>query len=355
MRLAPCTRSPRPGLAESGCSILLVLLATWLLAACVYGSETIECASGVRCPPGTVCVPGHPTCGPAEHVWACDRLPDERFCEVEGLSGHCKQGVCELTPCERTAHCDDGNPCTDDTCNQGRCEREANTAPCNDGNFCNGLDQCQNEVCASAGVSPCAAPTQCEETLQTCVGCMIDEHCPSPVFSDWSSCEADSGVCSLSGTQSREAIYWRCIDDVCEKQPGTETAACSFPDPSGNACDDGDACTELDQCAAGQCQGQQRACEDDNPCTRDGCAPANGCTRTNEPRETLCPGGHCDGAGTCLACPNAGQFCSEGMPLCQGGILRCSESGNHVCEPSGPLPDGTPCGPGLTCTAGECR
>lgn len=351
-----CTRRPHHPRAGFAVSSFLVLPVGWLLGACMYNSETTECTRGVRCPPELVCVENHGVCGPIDRVVACSDLPDDAVCQVAGLPGVCKQGICAPVPCERAAECADGNPCTDDACNQGRCEHTANDAPCDDGLFCNGADHCENKQCTSIGDTPCAAPTRCEERLRTCVGCMTDAHCPGPGFTSWGDCEAGSDICSLWGEHSREAIYWACNDaQVCGTQTVTETEACALPDPSGTACNDHNACTASDQCMAGQCQGQPLACTDANPCTREGCDLSVGCTRENEPRETLCPGGHCDGAGTCLACPNAGQSCSEGMAACETGTLRCSVSGNHVCEPSGVLPDGTPCGPGMQCMAGECR
>ena len=44
----------------------------------------------------------------------------------------------------------------------------------------------------------------------------------------------------------------------------------------GTPCDDGDVCTENDQCVDGICQGTQKKCDDSDPCTDDSCDPLTG-------------------------------------------------------------------------------
>ncbi len=61
--------------------------------------------------------------------------------------------------CRAAQECDDGNPCTDETCTGGRCARTNNTAPCDDGDVCNGGDACRDGICTPVGAqgSSCAA------------------------------------------------------------------------------------------------------------------------------------------------------------------------------------------------------
>jgi hypothetical protein len=49
--------------------------------------------------------------------------------------------------CEPPEDCDDGNPCTDDACTAGRCERTNHAGPCDDGNTCTMRDACSGGVC----------------------------------------------------------------------------------------------------------------------------------------------------------------------------------------------------------------
>jgi MYXO-CTERM domain-containing protein len=52
-------------------------------------------------------------------------------------------------------------------------------------------------------------------------------------------------------------------------------------EPDGTPCDDGDACTAPDACAAGACKGGAMiACDDGDGCTDDGCDPAMGCVHS---------------------------------------------------------------------------
>jgi hypothetical protein len=381
-------RAPPPPPPRLATGILLPLLVSWLLDACVYRSETIQCENGVRCPPGLVCAESHGVCGLAEKVTACIGFRDNASCYIAGVFGVCRQGLCGPMHCDSPSVCNDDNPCTDDVCNyQGTCEHEANTAPCDDGNFCNGPDQCQDMQCMNAGLEPpCSGNTVCDEELQSCVGCKGDEDCQGDSVTVWSECRQGAEVCATSGLRSRLEVSWTCNGARCEAQTVTRTEPCELPPPTGTACNDYDACTQDDQCtAAGQCVGQP-FCDDHNACTRDGCGSE--CTHEPEPREFLCQGGNCDGAGTCLACPNAGQPCSNvGFGDCEAGILLCDESGNQQCYATGPkpsgtpcrdprglcdaqefcdgtalecprdafVPDGTPCSPGLTCTGGQCQ
>jgi hypothetical protein len=383
----------RPRVRHTGLATgaLLAVLAPWLLDACVYRSETIECENGVRCPPGLVCVESHRVCGPADKVAACSGFVDGASCEIAELRGVCRQGMCERTPCQRSSDCngdDDLNPCTNLVCNQGYCEYEANTASCDDGQFCNGPDRCQDTQCVPTGVSPCSENTVCDEDLRSCVGCELDTDCEDTSFTDWSDCQKGTDVCAISGLRSRLEVSWTCVNNRCEPFGASESETCALPEPTSITCDDKDKCTVTDQCTAtGQCTGQPTNCDDDNACTADTCPPDTGCTHVNEPFGTLCPGGNCDGAGECLACPNAGQPCSDlGFGDCEAGILLCDESGNQQCvslgaklagtpcrDPQGvcdaqefcdgtslacpadtPVQNGTPCGSGLQCVAGVC-
>jgi hypothetical protein len=307
--------------------------------------------------------------------------------------GVCRQGLCGPMHCDSPSVCNDDNPCTDDVCNEDdRCELRPNTAPCDDGNFCNGPDQCQDMQCMNAGLEPpCTGDTVCSEELQSCVGCKSDEDCQEDTVTAWSECQQGAELCATSGLRSRLVASWMCNSmQQCEAQTKTQTEPCQLPPPTGTRCDDHNACTEGDQCtAAGQCVGDPLVCDSPNECTRAGCAPDGlGCTFEFESFGFLCEGGNCDGAGTCLACPNAGQPCSNvGFGGCEAGILLCNESGNQQCYATGPkpsgipcrdprglcdaqefcdgtglecpgdasLPNGTPCGPGLTCMGGQCQ
>ncbi|WP_437591161.1 Kelch repeat-containing protein [Sorangium sp. So ce1000] len=178
---------------------------------------------------------------------------------------------------------------------------------------------------------------------------------------------------------------------------------------SGTPCDDGDACTAGDTCAAGTCApGAAVTCPPPGPCRGPAtCDPGEGCVYPALPDETpcddqdactpvdRCQGGACLGAdpvvcepstcqpdarcdparGTCAFTPAPdGTGCDDGdactqrdacrAGVCTGTAVRCPAAGPcqraSTCNPATgqcsavqSLPDGTPC-PGGECVAGQC-
>ncbi|MEW5847800.1 MAG: hypothetical protein AB2A00_03260 [Myxococcota bacterium] len=135
--------------------------------------------------------------------------------------------------------------------------------------------------------------------------------------------------------------------------------ACVVTDVA-NTCDDGSACTTDDACAAGECMGFPRPCEDDISCTVDSCDEAVGCVHTSV--DALCTNDgdpctveHCVAGRGC-----ATQWAANGTPC--GSAQRCQQSvcwwGQCVVAP---VPDGTRCEPSgpcalwRRCRAGECH
>ncbi|MFQ5494007.1 MAG: PKD domain-containing protein, partial [Phycisphaerae bacterium] len=81
----------------------------------------------------------------------------------------CDEAARSCGGCQTDADCDDGNPCTADTCIAGgQCVATPDDANvCDDGVFCNGTESCAQGTCVSAG-DPCAGQT-CDEGNNTCV------------------------------------------------------------------------------------------------------------------------------------------------------------------------------------------
>src|SRR5207244_13321452 len=97
--------------------------------------------------------------------------------------------------------CDDGNPCTTDSCNPPTgCVHTNNANPCNDGNACTTNDTCSDEHCVGGAALNC------------------DDH----------------NVCTT---------------DSCNPATG-----CAHTNNT-NPCNDGDACTTGDACTGGVCAG----------------------------------------------------------------------------------------------------
>jgi cysteine-rich repeat protein len=134
-----------------------------------------------------------------------------------------------------------------------------------------------------------------------------------------------------------------CTDDSCD--PGS---GCVHADNTA-ACDDGNACTTLDTCALGACVGGiPLDCTDANACTDDSCDPASGCVNTDNTAA-------CDDGNACTTL----DTCALGA--CVGGIpLDCADANactDDSCDPASGCvnTDNTAaCDDGKPCTAESC-
>jgi cysteine-rich repeat protein len=318
---------------------------------------------------------------------------DEDVCS---LADHCEAGICIGTPIE----CDDENICTDNGCDPaGGCLFVNNDASCDDSDPCTVDDRCDGGDCSGFSV-PCDCQTDsdcipledgdvcngtlyCDTTLfpqkcavvaKTVVTC--DE--PQGVGAECLAaiCDPDSGECSL--TPANDGIYCNdedactvgescaagqcsggvpvncndgniCTTDLCDMTDGCSHEANTLP------CDDGTVCTVGDLCAESTCvPGQSLSCNDKNVCTSDSCDPAVGCLFANV-------GGLCDDNNPCTT----GDNCADGK--CAGAaVLDCDDNNpctKDICLPdsgcthldvSGPCDDLDPCTSGDACGAGLC-
>ena len=343
-------------------------------------SHTCDPSSG-RCVLGTVTNGG--SCNDATVCNGSETCTD----------GACLPGV--------ALNCDDGNPCTDDTCDGVTGCAHANRgsgASCSDGNVCNGSETCNgsgaclpgtplvcqsNDVCVAltcnpangaclpsnvANGTPCPDGNLCDG--QTCnngvcgsgtaVLCAADtdnnpctaNQC-NPATGQCLPGNADGVACATDGNQ--------CTNDVCT------AGACQHPNVvlgtqcnNGNACDGNpDTCAPLTPGAVFQCFGGfPITCNDNQVCTTDTCNPASGCVFTNLTAGTPCPDGNlCDGA-TC-----SGSTCQDGPDVVCNDSQVCT---TDSCTPATgacaftnitagtPCPDGDLCD-GATCSGGACN
>jgi len=94
-----------------------------------------------------------------------------------------------------------------------------------------------------------------------------------------------------------------CTSEVCAGAKG-----CASQDLDGIPCDDGNACTDKDGCAKGICiPGAAKNCDDKNPCTKDSCDMAKGCTQTADDNKPCSDDNPCTLGDTC-----AKQVCQPG-------------------------------------------
>ncbi|TMA49444.1 MAG: hypothetical protein E6J76_13240, partial [Deltaproteobacteria bacterium] len=217
---------------------------------------------------------------------------------ANGQPGSCCNANCTFA--SPSTACDDGDPCTaNDKCDgQGHCPvMSFTTAACTDNNACTTADTCDN-----AGHCAGGPPPNCD----------------------------DSNVCTT---------------DTCDPATG-----CAHSNNTAS-CDDGNACTTADTCAGGSCVGGPPPnCNDNNPCTAEGCDPATGCTHTTLADLTACEDGNlCTQSGACLGgtCVGSNPIVCTAQDQCH--VIGLCNAQTGVCS-NPAAPDGTSCSDGNACT-----
>lgn len=327
-----------------------------LLAAPSFAQQ--RCSSDQECPPEpapcsgpSVCADGYCVIQPLADGSPCE---DGDLCTVADV---CQGGACVPG---RPPDCDDGNPCTADTCDpatgcahvaQGQGEIE-----CDDGDPCTELDRCHDGVCQGATAPPCDDGNPCtHDYCDPARGCVYD---PAGGY-----CEADGDVCTediCTGGECRATGGLRycpddgnpCTADICDPSSG-----CAHVPQDSIPCDDGDVCTWDDRCQGGACYpGPPVACDDGNPCTADTCDPAGGCVQGPVPDGTFCDvDSNLCTQDTCIegGCqPGPRLTCDDGnactTDLCDRGECR------FVPDTDSPCDDGNACNEADMCVRGVC-
>ncbi len=222
-----------------------------------------------------------------------------------------KDDVCVEGTCLGDAvSCDDDNPCTQDSCDPKTAGQDgtgcahSNTAdPCDDGDACTADDTCAEGVCKATGATNCDDGNAC--TLDVCKPAAGCAHLPtqSPC------CTGQTSICDDGNP---------CTTDLCDPKTG----GCSKKQNTA-VCDDGDACTSKDTCAKGACAGKVSDCDDKNACTTDACDKSKGCvhaaTNAGKPcddgdvcsKNDTCQSGKCVGTGGCACTPKFSQVAAK--------------------------------------------
>jgi hypothetical protein len=222
--------------------------------------------------------------------------------------------------------CDDDNVCTTDKCDPSSgCVYALNQAACDDDNLCTVGDHCHLGACLGAGLLPCNDGNPCTDNLcNPAAGC---EFVPNAeACDDGNACtlvdQCSGGACKGAGTLDCDDAN-PCTKDSCDAGLGCQHAA------QAAACSDDDPCTVNDTCQAGQCvAGVAKECGDGNPCTNDACGPDGLCAHT--PNDAAC-----DDGNPCTT----GDHCALGA---------CTASGTKSCD------DTNPCTQDVCVGAGEC-
>ncbi len=203
------------------------------------------------------------------------------------------------------------------------------------------------ELCDNGKDDDCNHATDCADATCATKPCATSDRCQTGSLS----CQA--GVCLGTGVKSctQSADPCRAGTGTCAVADGT----CSFPPTAGATCNDTFACTLTDQCSAsGTCAGTPRvcpaapgqcfldagacqepsgvctypvrtgSCDDGNACTTgDTCAADGGCSGTAVTcTPPLCHtwGGSCSAGGACTYLPSTGGPCGTSGGTCSNGV-----------------------------------
>ncbi len=280
------------------------------------------------------------------------------------LVGTCNENakVCTQAIAQANAPCEDGNACTTgdscdtigkclggvakvcqgDSCNDASCDPasggcslkpKAGGTACSDGLPCTLNDACSNGKCVGGVLKSCPGDTCHEGVCDAATG-----SCGQTNKANDTPCD-DANACTASdkcAAGSCKGVY------TCACQPATGTQDCNDKNPctadfceltggvykcvnafkSTASCDDGNACTTGDSCATGGCAGKAIVCNDNNECTLDSCS-----------------------GGVCSSVPNPGLACTDGSVCTSQDV--CAKSGACVGNP-------VSCNDGQVCTDDSC-
>ncbi|MDH5492473.1 MAG: MopE-related protein, partial [Myxococcales bacterium] len=234
--------------------------------------------------------------------------------------------------CVGVAECDDGIPCTTDSCLDGRCESAPDDSLCAPGESCDPAEGC---------IRPCSTDSDCDDGL-VCNGlelCMLARCVPGTA----PSCD-DAIECTLDGCdEGVGGCVFTPDDSVCDDLDGCNGLELCDPSLGCRAgepplCDDGTECT-TDSCdpgAAGLCVFLTRDVDGDGfgdaTCPASGGVPANDCDDSNP---SIFPGAPdiCNGVDDdCDGIADDGNTCAAGSTgMC---FTACGTEGSRTCSAS---------------------
>jgi len=318
------------------------------------GLETCDpvkgCQSGavLACDDKNLCTDD--TCDP---IAGCVHQPNSKACDDGNActtGDKCSGGSCVAG--EATG-CDDGNLCTTDSCTPSKgCVHMLNTVPCDDGDLCTTGDHCAMGVCISSAKLTCNDGNPC--TADSCAPGAGCQFVPTIAACDDGNACTSGDACSKGQCLGPNVVS--CDDDnVCTKDFCSPLTGCGHS-PLPGPCEDGTECSVGDTCQNGVCvAGPPLACDDKNSCTVDVCDPKLGCVYKAFV-------GGCDDANPCtIGDVCQGTVCTPGLPKDCDDDNVCT---TDACDPvklcvnapkAGACDDGNACTTGESCQTGTCK
>ncbi len=317
---------------------------------CLSVPLAAPCSDGNPCTEGDQCKVGK--CFPGPLKDCSDNQPctteyctADAGCATKFNTAECDDGdactvgdMCQQGQCSGAAMaCDDGNPCSLDTCTAGQCGHTWATLPCSDANLCTDGDKCVDGKCQGGPPLACDDGNTCtQDGCSAGIGCVHNLIPSGTPCDDGSSCTTgdacSGGLCKGSGSNS-------CSDgNACTADACATNGACVHLALDG-PCDDGDPCTVGEKCAAGACQSSGQGLDGDGDghvaaaCGGDDCNDTDKSTFPGAP--DLCDGKQNDCAAVSPFEPcddlDGDGYCAAGVPVYGSGAI-CSKGGGDCSD-----------------------
>jgi hypothetical protein len=291
------------------------------------GGGTTLCSDAKDCDDGKPC-----TIDTCLATGVCDNSP-----KCGGDTPACCNGVC--SQCCGMGDCNDGLECTDNSCFAGVCNYQP-SARCGEGFYCS--TDPSNAPTGCLPVEDCDTDADCEDPDPCTADSCVDHKCTHPTCPTGGSCCPGLGCGSCCGDS-------QCPQDPCNPSTCNSNLECE----KRALCNDGDRCCESADAKSAACGAccESSDCEDDGvACTDETCKASTGgfLTCLHEPNPDNCPLGQaCDPRSGCNAneC-NAPSDCDP-APLCK--TVACDDGTCRL--------DDVNCSNGQKCcgTTGHCQ
>lgn len=276
-----------------------------------------------------------------------------------------EEGQKRAVECLTADDCDDAllGVCDTVTCEQNSCVVGSlpDGQKCNDEDPLTRADACLTGVCKGVlkvcdddDLGPCLKAVHDPETDE----CVVEPVDDGSMCDDENACtqgdECQAGEC-VGGEPVTCAAHDDCHEDG-ECDP--ETGECSeVVAEDGAPCDDGKSCTSADTCLSGSCAGEAVVCDDGLSCSADACDEESGACEADMSQCSCEQDADCSDGNAC----NGVEVCNTETKLCQlGEPVVCAQNPDPclndlcvpetgACEPA-PTVDGAECDDGNACT-----
>lgn len=230
-------------------------------AGCDDGSACTEndnCAQGQCKGSAKLCSDGNECtddgCNPAS---GCAFSNNAKLCnngDACSINDQCQAGGCKAGTAKI---CSDGNPCTADSCNisNGQCAFANNAGACDDGNGCTLSDSCSGGSCIPGVTKNCNDGNPCTDDSCSGGSGKCDNVANGASCNDGDACTSGDG-CS-GGSCKGVAKDCTGLFDQCSVGSCSSGSCVKVSKGSGTPCNDGNNCTISDACNGGVCKGNK--------------------------------------------------------------------------------------------------